>query len=262
MKNIICTLARNEDVYINDWIKYHLGIGFSHIIIYDNGFVDDKPLSLSIDGSLMENVTIIDARYVQEIVVPNEFIYKDFLQNPIDYDWCAFIDIDEYIVLDGYKNINEFVSEIPSVYNAVALNWKVFGDDGVVIGNEQKPVAERILRPVEVYNRVYKTILKKRSGVFPMSPHLFGGEGIEYCDCNFSEISVGTSEIESDCQRPRRCYIKHYMTKTLSEFLKYKYPRFKIGSVKDDPFEYFFSVNEKTPDKVKYIKDELNIAVR
>lgn len=39
MNNVICALARREHLYINDWVKYHIDLGFDHIYIYDN---DDK----------------------------------------------------------------------------------------------------------------------------------------------------------------------------------------------------------------------------
>ena len=36
MKSVIFTLAKYESQYIEDFVVYHLGIGFSHIYIYDN----------------------------------------------------------------------------------------------------------------------------------------------------------------------------------------------------------------------------------
>ena len=33
---VICCIALDEEAYIDEWIQYHLHIGFSHIYIYDN----------------------------------------------------------------------------------------------------------------------------------------------------------------------------------------------------------------------------------
>ena len=31
---IVCAIALNEELYIDEWIKYNLALGFSHIYIY------------------------------------------------------------------------------------------------------------------------------------------------------------------------------------------------------------------------------------
>ena len=33
---VICVIALHEELYIDEWIQYHLALGFSHIYIYDN----------------------------------------------------------------------------------------------------------------------------------------------------------------------------------------------------------------------------------
>ena len=32
----ICAIAKNEDLYLDEWIQYHLALGFKHIFLYDN----------------------------------------------------------------------------------------------------------------------------------------------------------------------------------------------------------------------------------
>jgi len=34
---VVCAIALNEDLYIDEWITYNMALGFSHIYIYDNG---------------------------------------------------------------------------------------------------------------------------------------------------------------------------------------------------------------------------------
>ena len=33
---VICAIALHEEPYIDEWIQYHLALGFSHIYLYDN----------------------------------------------------------------------------------------------------------------------------------------------------------------------------------------------------------------------------------
>ena len=37
MKTVLIAVAKNENKYLNDWIAWHRKLGFSHILIYDNG---------------------------------------------------------------------------------------------------------------------------------------------------------------------------------------------------------------------------------
>ena len=55
----ICCIAKNENYYINDWVKYHLDLGFDHIYIYDNNDGDDN-IGRYIDAKFKDNVTIVD----------------------------------------------------------------------------------------------------------------------------------------------------------------------------------------------------------
>ncbi len=36
MKTALVCIAKNEDYYIDEWIKYHLKLGFSDIHVYQN----------------------------------------------------------------------------------------------------------------------------------------------------------------------------------------------------------------------------------
>jgi hypothetical protein len=33
---VICAIALDEELYIDEWIRYHLLLGFNHIYVYDN----------------------------------------------------------------------------------------------------------------------------------------------------------------------------------------------------------------------------------
>ncbi len=63
MKSAICAISRNENNYLEEWITYHLHLGFNHIFIYDNNNPDDNstPQFCSIQ-SWKEQVTVIDYR--------------------------------------------------------------------------------------------------------------------------------------------------------------------------------------------------------
>ena len=62
-----------------------------------------------------EKVTIIkfDGK-CKQIDAYNDFIYK----YSVNYDWCAFFDMDEFIVLKKSKTINDFLQNILFYFNS------------------------------------------------------------------------------------------------------------------------------------------------
>jgi hypothetical protein len=114
---VICAIALNEERYIDEWIKYNLLLGFTHIYIYDNSannILKDKK---------SDRVTIIPFPGItKQLEAYNVFI----LQYKKKHTWCAFIDCDEFIVLKKHDNIISLLND----YNdcvSIALNWLMFG---------------------------------------------------------------------------------------------------------------------------------------
>ena len=110
----ICAIAKNEDRYIEDWLKYHFELGFTHITIYDNNILERKgDLRRLIDNSkkltkkMKKSVEIVDVLSQVGIQIQAYQNYHDTHK----FDWCAFIDIDEYIELGAWYTINEMLDD-------------------------------------------------------------------------------------------------------------------------------------------------------
>ena len=244
MKTVICAIAKNEAFYINDWIQYHLNLGFDEIYIFDNG-----------NNGIIKNATIFD--YTKENTGCIQLkAYHWFVKN-IDYDWCAFIDIDEFITVDS--NIKDYIESFPKNTEVIKLNDVVYGDDGLIFPKDISiPVYNRILTP-STKNMLssYKLIVKKNENLIFSSPHKVVNvrnqynsdrtpfTKTSYCCCKKEEAIL-------DC-----CYIRHYKTKTLSEFCEQKLnqPRVFCKSNIRHP-NYYFRINEETPEKLQYIKEK------
>jgi len=119
MTSIISTQVRDE-LDIDEWVRYHLGIGFDHIVIYDN-------MSVIPVENIWNNVTVIkeDREFESS---ENDNCHNDTIKN-FDADWVARIDVDEFIVLKKHKKINNFLKPF-SEYGGVGINWRIFGTSG------------------------------------------------------------------------------------------------------------------------------------
>lgn len=243
MKTIICTIARNEGLYIEDWALYHLAKGFDEIYVFDNG--TEIPFK-------NQYIKVIDYRNETKDC-PQMKAYNWFVKN-IDYDWCAFIDVDEFIT--GPSDIKDYIKSFPTDTQVIKLNDVVYGDDGLIFPQDISiPVYNRILTPsTKTMLSSYKLIVKKNENMFFPTPHKVIHVGNQYnsdrtqftkttyCCCRKEEAIL-------DC-----CYIRHYKTKTLSEFCKQKLnqPRVFCKSNIRHP-NYYFRINEETPEKIEYI---------
>lgn len=232
MKTIICAIAKNEDNYIKDFCEYHLGFGFDEIHIYDNG----TEIQLKDDRIIVHPFRKIDLK------CPQMAAYSDMLSNT-DADWCAFIDIDEFITLNGYISISEFISSLPSNTAAIKLGNVTYGDGGLIVPKDISiPVYERITEcSYKKQHMAYKYILKTDKKWKMESPH-----HIFAFDKN-SEPVINMPNMD--------CYIRHYKTKTLSEFCDQKLNTPRVfDQTKMRNINYYFQVNKKTPEKIAYLK--------
>ena len=116
-------------------MEYHLNMGINHIYIADNNDVDDgEILKGSINKRYQKDVTIYDYRGKDKIQLGtfNDFIYKYELHK--SYDCIAFIDVDEFINLGAYNNIQDMLSMLPTSPNCIGmlLNYRIHDDNGLL----------------------------------------------------------------------------------------------------------------------------------
>ena len=117
----ICAIAKNEDFYIDEFIRYHLKLGVDQICIFQNNW--------RYSGPFTENFHV--HWYAQDGEVQQLNAYNRFLHNANlsiqELDWCAFIDVDEYIcVRDVSRSFQDILEEFQA-YPSLAINWRLFG---------------------------------------------------------------------------------------------------------------------------------------
>ena len=135
--DLVC-FAKNEDRYIEEWVDYHIKLGFDNIIIYQNDWV----CPITRDKLILKNFS---GKGVQMDC------YLDYLNN-VSSDYAAFIDVDEFIVLQKHTNIKDFLTEYHNEYG-IAVNRYYFGSQG------------KIKHDVEFPNSLLRQFTKRDSNV-------------------------------------------------------------------------------------------------
>ena len=108
----ICTLAKNENRYIKEFLNHYKELGVDKVFLHDNNDIGNKNESFEneIPEFIKDDfVEIINYRGKEH---PQFKIYTKCYQNNYKkYDWLIFFDIDEFIHLENYSNIKDFLNE-------------------------------------------------------------------------------------------------------------------------------------------------------
>lgn len=129
MKCTICAIIKDEQQYLEEWIIHNLNIGFYDIHLYEDfGSTSHKDIT-----DKYENVHLHQYKEVQYTSETGTHQYNLFqwfvMQYKEQYDWCAYIDIDEYIEFDDGYNLDMLCNEF-KCYSSVYLCWKMYGANG------------------------------------------------------------------------------------------------------------------------------------
>jgi len=258
MNSIICCIAKLEEDYIKEWILYHLDIGFSKVVIFDNNELYNKD---SLENSLADFVRNGSLQIINYLGLKAAQItaYRECFDN-FDFDWCAFIDCDEFITFSnksGFNNINDYLQTIDSTYDIIHVNWMCYGDNNLIY-KKKGSVQERFTNPIMPFNWKninfeyphnyhIKSLIRKNADIlwFDCTPHTPLVNKSFICDADGIKITDNSPFYKYTFQT---MYIRHYATKSLFEFMEQKLIRQAADSYSKKLYSlrnYYF-YNEKT----------------
>ena len=205
MNIALVAIVKNEDAYIDEWLDYNFSIGFTHAFIYQNNW------RYAGDKARYDNVTWIEFDGEERQL----HAYNDFLFNrSAGYDFAAFIDVDEFIVLNKDKDLPTFLADFTEE-QAVSLNWKLFGDSHLDFDGDCS-VIKRFTWCQRGFNEHVKTIVnlnKRQTNWRFNNPHFVLRCVASDADktCHFY------SPLNKQC-KATRAWINHYRVKTKQEY--------------------------------------------
>ena len=213
MKTALVCIAKNEDNYILEWIAYHLRLGFDAIFIYQNNW--NFPINVKGVHTLKFNGEC------QQLPAYNDFIEKYSRK----FDWVAFLDVDEFIVLKKHAKIKAFLEDFNDLQGGLAVNWVMFGPNGHVdIKNENYSVLGRFTRCASRPNQHIKSILRIKRNSWLRMPFSFGRTKLRMVNPHHPNVAF----FDTDRKKVEGPFnpggavnfiqINHYFTKSLAEF--------------------------------------------
>lgn len=234
-KSCIVATARNEGVYLVEWIAYHRALGFEKIYIYTNNN-QDASLELLISLHNAGLITLIESDVGEGGNAQVKAYTHALIANAgvNQYEWCAFIDVDEYICYDQQKftSFSEYLSWVGAGgAEVIALSWilasnHLSSDDWMT-----KPVTHRIKSASPFQSNLIKCIARPECIAFsgPHYPLSTSGCALAIVNAERGRYQFEKLENPFDITRSavpvfNNCFLYHYELKSFPELL-WKYSR-------------------------------------
>jgi hypothetical protein len=211
---VIVCIAKKEHDYIEEFVKYHLALGFKYIYLYDN---EDIPTYESMLEKYRENLKVIHLPFNNYEVGVQYVALQHFNINYLfntEITHVAHIDIDEYIVLKKHENICNFIEEyIVGDCQGIGMNWRIFGSSGKTEKTDE-PITSRFTMRESNGNIHIKTLFKKDYFIGYNTVHTVRlSQG--YIKTTHGNIIEGPLHSNMDFDVVQ---LNHYKSKTLPEF--------------------------------------------
>lgn len=215
--------VRNEGNYIDEWLDYHINLGFDNILIVDNN-INNTDLEKMKEVAKRPQVRIINKRsseYKQSVFYRQT--YKMYTSN----DWILTIDTDEYFTFaDSLMTLNRYIAL--AEYNGcdnIVMNWMLYGNNGHIHKTngtviERFPIPTKFTKKVDGYSNHF-TKGFARGGIQKGYPSLHSFiNGNHTCNGDLSEIKP--SLLAQDIITHKTAYVRHYATMSEDEFYNKK----------------------------------------
>ena len=252
----LCAIGRRENRYAQEFVSYYLALGFKHIYLYDNAREGEERLADVLSGFPAETLTVIpwpDATEDAQRSAYND-CYHRYGSN---HEWLAFFDFDEYLTFTPGNSLAQMLDRCHG-YQCILVNWMNMTDSGL-LHYDPRPLTERFTMPMPFDRKV--------GGNYPENNHVkcivrTGIPGLRFRQPHSPKeprLLCCNARGEQCKQQPRiaydhtTAYLRHYTTKTIGEWLENKMQR-GVPDRTDERFrqdyqDFFFRVNERTPEK-------------
>ena len=267
----ICTIGKEENRYIREFILYYEKLGVDKIFLYDNNDKKSEHFEDVIKDYIDKGfVKIFNWRGIER---PHFKAINDcYFQFNKEYDWLIFYDIDEFIHLSNHKNIKQFLNDKKfNKCKKIYLNWVLHTDNDLIHYEnlslfKRFPAIEKDAIINNNFSQKVKSIVRGNISNFIIAnnshtSHIIT-DSVNACNGFGKEINLD-EEFYLPNSDANYNYIDHFYTKSVEEFVN-KIKRGSAVNANNEKFKLFriirfFSINKLRNIKYKYIIHNLGI---
>ena len=222
----VCVLAtaRNEGIYLLEWIAYHRSIGVEAFFLYSNDNNDGSDALLAALAQAGVITWISSELKVGSSAQPKAYGHAlQLLPNILDYRWTLVIDLDEYFAFDRgrFAGIQDYIAwQEARPTEAIAFNWLVFGSGGADAWRED-PLTSRFVARLPWHDPHIKTMVRTNLALHsrPHHPVTDACHGFVTRNASGAMHVIGDGPSFSAKPEADTAWINHYFLKSAEEFV-------------------------------------------
>jgi len=268
MKIALCTMAKLENLYTNEFVEHHLKLGIDHIFIYDDNDPNTERIIDAVDDKYKSKVTSYEN--IKGIFNDQAQAFTNcYHSNKKDYDWFLMIDMDEFLFIKNDTLKHYLSNKTFDKCDFVKFHW-VYANDNDLIYYDPRPLLKRF-KPPYLKNIFVKTIVKTNISEMRYERHSPIYSPVRNVTCNdigeIMDLSDGLNiELNKNINIDKALLI-HFRYKTAEEFVNKQKRGYSDWC--DDMLDHFlkaninefFSINRLTLEKINYVEKELNLTL-
>lgn len=220
----VLATARNEGLYLVEWLAHHRTLGIERFFVYSNDNTDGSDALLH---ALAEAGAIT---WVDNQVAPRGTAqFQAYghalgaLPQILDSRWTLILDLDEFLCLDRsrFASLRDYMAwQEARPVDAVAFNWVVFGSSGETEWRDA-PVTQRFVHRLPWTDHHIKTMVRTGQAMHARPHHPVFDPRQAVVTRNASGDVHGHKEEASWSMHPEEgnAWINHYMLKSAEEFI-------------------------------------------
>ncbi|GAX73759.1 hypothetical protein CEUSTIGMA_g1210.t1 [Chlamydomonas eustigma] len=232
----LCAVARDENKYVHEWVKYHKCLGIGTIYLYDHGS------AVSLKGVVQDYVTEGFVQYIDfngthtkwkpsdgfadnlskfSATIQGQAYHNCLQQHSTQHTFMGFIDIDEFIVLydKQLQSIDDLLKRYET-FGGVSFYWRLLGSNGHVNSPSDSVIKayQRCVPLNNSQNTQFKSFVNTAFKPTMYSPHRASFQleaSTSYLvDENAVKIASGRNKRSSHM----KASVYHYATKSKQDF--------------------------------------------
>ena len=179
----ICTIGKNENLYIREYVEHYFNLGVEKIFLYDNNDVEGEKFESKIADYIKNKfVEIIDIRGLSAMQIPIfNYCYRKYRNK---YNWIAFLDIDEYLYIENNKSINDFLYEDRfNKCQSIFINWVMYNDNDLIRYDNRK-LKDRFTNKVAQSSEGKSFVRGNIDNLLIPTTHIVGINIKNFCNAN------------------------------------------------------------------------------
>jgi len=268
IKVCICTLGKNENRYIKEFVNHYKKLGIDRIFLHDNNNIDNKSESFEEEINEYIKDDFVKVINYRGIVAPQLKIYTQcYKKNNKNYDWFIFVDIDEFIHLQNYSNIKDFLNE--ERFNKCKLIYFncLRHTDNDLLFYDNRTLATRF--PYINWNSslfTLKTIARGNIKKIRFHTSHWLDRGIKGCNV-FGDVVIPSKskKLGNDINKPKfkKYYIDHYCFKSTEEYINKVNKGDGIfgfnSTIKMKKINLYFKYNRISLEKINFLEQKTGL---